>query len=162
MTIFFLIIFAGVIWLAGYMLNSWVTIHALAVAAGAEWSIQGVGWDGLWPLLSVGLVAGVAVGVAVGLVVSGKIAEAIASGKDAALDTARADLAKREQALTHRIIESTKDANDKALKYAAETNQSEEKLLRAQRKQRIIEGRLKGAQQKAARLKKAQARLTSV
>lgn len=162
MTIFLLIIFAGVVWLAGYMLHSWVTAHALAVAVGAEWSIQAVGWAGLWPLLSVGLLAGVAMGVAVGLVVSGKIAEAIASGKDAALETARADLAKREQALTQRVIHSTKEANDRALKYAAETNQAEEKLLRAQRKQRIIEGRLKGAQQKAARLKKAQARLTSV
>ena len=162
MRIILLIMVAGVVGLAGYMLNGWVAAHALAVAADGEWSIQAEGWSGLWPLVEVGLLAGLAAGVAIGLVVSGKISQALASSKDAALDTARADLAKREQALTQRIIDSTKDSNHKALKYAAETNQVEEKLLHAQRKQRIIEGRLKGAQQKAARIKKAQARLTSV
>lgn len=152
----------AIIFVAGYLLNGWATSHALAVLEADKWVIQAEGWTGLWPLLTVGLLTGVAVGLAVGLVMSGKIAQAIASGKDTALDAARADLAKREQTLTQHIIHSTKEASDKALKYAAETNQAEEKLLHAQRKQRIIEGRLKGAQQKAARLKKTQARLTSV
>lgn len=162
MILILILVALGVVGLAGYLLDGWVAGHGLAVASAAgQWSIEAEGWAALWHVVSLGVLLGTVAGVAVGLMLSGHVARALAKARDAALDDARAGLQAREAELTQRIVQSTKEARQDALRYADEAHKSEELLLREQRKRRIIEGRLKGAQQKASRIQK-QARLTSV
>ena len=85
MNLILLVMAGGLVFVAAYMANTWVTSHALAVAAGDQWAIQASGWPALWPMLAVGLLAGAAAGLALGLVLSGKLAEALSDKRTDAL-----------------------------------------------------------------------------
>lgn len=171
MTVFLVIIALGLLWLAAYTLHGWVTAHALAVAVGEQWSIQAQGWAALWPTVAAGLLAGAVVGLVIGLVASGRIAEALEDKRSAAVKEAekalqaqRLELARERSDVDKKIREVT-DERIKSIKswadnLALENEKLKDELLHLQRKTGIIEGRLKGAQQKAARFKKA--RLMSV
>lgn len=160
----------GLVGLAGYMVNGWATSHALAVLVGDSWSIQAEGWAALWPPVSAGLLAGAVVGLALGVVLSGKLAEALEDKRSAAVKEAekalqaqRLELA-RERAGIDQKIQQVADERIKSIKewsekIALENEKNKDEILRLQRKTGIMEGRMKGAQQKAARIK---ARLTSV
>ena len=157
----------GLVFVAAYMANTWVTAHALAVTAGDSWAIQATGWPALWPVLAVGLLVGAAAGLALGLVLSGKLAEALgdkhtdaAKEAEKALQAQRLELA-RERAGIDQKIQQVADERIKSIKQWAEkttleNEKNKDEILRLQRKTGIIEGRMKGAQQKAARIKKAQ------
>lgn len=156
---------------AAYLLNSWATAHALAVLIGDQWSIQAHGWGGLWPVLAVGMLAGAVMGVALGVGLSGKLAEVLAERQSSSADQAqkalqaqRQELAKRQAGIDAEIKkvadERIKSIKEWGEKIAIENEKNKDEILRLQRKTGIIEGRMKGAQQKAARLKKA--RLMSV
>lgn len=171
MNLILLVMAGGLVFVAAYMANTWVTSHALAVAAGDQWAIQASGWPALWPVLAVGLLAGAAAGLALGLVLSGKLAEALAdkrtdAAKEAekALQAQRLELVKRQAGIDAEI-KKVADERIKSIKswadnLALENEKLKNEVLHLQRKTGIIEGRLKGAQQKAARFKKA--RLMSV
>lgn len=166
----FLAMAGGLVFVAAYMANAWVTGHALAVAAGDSWAIQATGWPALWPMLAVGLLVGAVAGLALGLVLSGKLAEALSdkrtdAAKEAekALQAQRLELA-RERSGIDQKIQQVADERIKSIKQwaeniALENEKNKDEILRLQRKTGIMEGRMKGAQQKASRLK---ARLTSV
>ena len=167
MTVFLVIIALGLLWLAAYTLHGWVTAHALAVAVGEQWSIQAQGWAALWPTVAAGLLAGAVVGLVIGLVASGRIAEALEDKRSAAVKEAekalqaqRLELA-RERSGIDQKIQQVADERIKSIKQwaeniALENEKNKDEILRLQRKTGIMEGRLKGAQQKANRLKKAQ------
>ena len=171
MTVFLVIIALGLAWLAAYTLHGWVTSHALAVAVGEQWSIQASGWPALWPTVAAGLLAGAVVGLALGLVISGRIAEALedkrteaAKEAEKALQAQRLELVKRQAGIDAEI-KKVADERIKSIKswadnLALENEKLKNEVLHLQRKTGIIEWRLKGAQQKAARFKKA--RLMSV
>lgn len=157
----------AIMFVAGYLLNGWATSHALAVLEAEKWVIQAEGWEALWQVLAVGVVAGVAAGLALGVVLSGKLAEALADKRtDAAkeaekvLQAQRLDLARERAGIDQKIQqvadERIKSIKEWAEKTALENEKNKDEILRLQRKTGIIEGRMKGAQQKAARIKKAQ------
>ena len=167
MNLILLVMAGGLVFVAAYMANTWVTSHALAVAAGDQWAIQASGWPALWPVLAVGLLVGAAAGLALGLVLSGKLADALAdkrtdAAKEAekALQAQRLDLARERAGIDQKIQqvadERIKSIKEWAEKTALENEKNKDEILRLQRKTGIIEGRMKGAQQKAARIKKAQ------
>lgn len=172
MNLILIICTLGLVGLAGYMAHGWATSHALAVLVGDSWSIQAEGWAALWPPVSAGLLAGAVVGLALGVVLSGKLAEALAerqrsrsSADEAqkALQAQRLELAKRQAGIDAEIKEVAderiKSIKEWGEKIALENEKNKDEILRLQRKNGIMEGRMKGAQQKAARIK---ARLTSV
>ena len=161
----------AIMFVAGYLLNGWATSHALAVLEADKWVIQAEGWEALWQALAVGTVAGVAAGLALGVVLSGKLGDALQERRSSAhaeaqkaLQAKRQELAKREADIDEQIqtvtSERIKSINEWSEKIALENEKNKDEILRLQRKSGIIEGRMKGAQQKAARLKKA--RLKSV
>lgn len=167
MNLILIICTLGLVGLAGYMAHGWATSHALAVLVGEGWSIQAEGWAALWPPVSVGLLAGAVVGLALGVVLSGRLAEALSdkrtnAAKEAekALQAQRLELT-RERAGIDQKIQQVADERIKSIKQwaeniALENEKNKDEILRLQRKTGIMEGRLKGAQQKANRLKKAQ------
>lgn len=167
MNLILLAMAGGLVFVAAYMANAWVTAHALAVAAGNSWAIQATGWPALWPVLAVGLLVGAVAGLALGLVLSGKLAEALSDKRtdavkeaEKALQAQRVELA-RERAGIDQKIQQVADERIKSMKewsekIALENEKNKDEILRLQRKTGIMEGRLKGAQQKANRLKKAQ------
>lgn len=170
MNLILIICTLGLVGLAGYMAHGWATSHALAVLVGDSWSIQAEGWAALWPVLAVGLLAGAAVGCALGLVLSGKLAEALSDKRtdavkeaEKALQAQRVELARERAGIDEKIQqvadERIKSIKQWAEKIALENEKNKDEILRLQRKTGIMEGRMKGAQQKAARIK---ARLTSV
>lgn len=164
---------AVIIIVAGYMLNDWVMAHALAVATDGKWALQADGWSGLWPLITVGMIAGLAVGVTLGVLISRKLANALNKRRELAeidtqkeLDKQRLALARKEAEIDARIKSIAEERisaiQKQADALAIENEKTRTELLRLKKKSEIIEGRLKGAQQKAARIKKKKAQLTSL
>jgi len=157
---------------AFYMLNDWVTSHALALTSYNDWALQAKGWSGLWPTIAVGLIAGLAVGVTLGVLISRKLANALNKRRELAeidtqkeLDKQRRALARKEAEIDARIKSIAEERisaiQKQADALAIENEKARTELLRLKKKSEIIEGRLKGAQQKAARIKK-KAQLTSL
>lgn len=160
--IFVLVLAAlGIAGAAGYMANNWAAAHALAIATtNGSWTIQAEGWASLWPTMAMGFVPGAAIGIGLILVVGGHITEALAAAREAGANEEREKWEEKITSIKTESNEKTQSirkhlqlANDQLL-------QEREKALRAERKSRTIEGRLKGAQQKAERFKK-KAQLTT-
>ena len=158
----------GIVWAAGYMANNWAAAHALAVAAtNGGWAVQAEGWSSLWPIMAMGFVPGAAIGIGLILVMGGRMAAALSAAREEGANEVREQLAqeraKWEKKITSVRLESNEYAQsiNKQAQFTNEKLQQErEKALRAERKSRTIEGRLKGAQQKAERFKK-KAQLTT-
>lgn len=168
---FILIIAAlGLAALAVYSINAWAVAHALFVLVGDSWVIQAEGWDALWPPLATGLMAGAAVGLAIGWVAFGRLSQVLQENRNEAIQEAEKSLFEQRQELAKKragidfeiqklVKESTAASSQRAENFSLENEKNKDEVLRLQRKIKIIEGKLKGAQQKAARIK---ARLTSV
>lgn len=165
--IFVSIIIIGIIVLAGWLLHGWVDSHALAVLVGDRWNIQAEGWAALWPTLAVGLLAGLFFGFIVGMLLSEKLGEALSDKRtetakqaEKELHQQRLELARERAGIDQKIQqvadERIKSIKEWAEKTALENEKNKDEILRLQRKTGIMEGRMKGAQQKAARIKKAQ------
>lgn len=148
-----------------YLLNSWVQVHAIAVLIDGTWTMQAKGWSALLPQISAGLLAGLGVGFCIGILLANELAKFLQNRKndslaDAqnALDNQRIALAKERasidahvQKVTSERVSAIKKNND-ALTLENDTLKRD--LIAQKNKLGIIEGRLKGAQQKNARLKK--------
>ena len=160
---FYILFFAFTFSLVGYFTNSWVIEHALAtLATNGNWEIAAEGWSGMWPPLSVGLLAG----LTVGLIVFGKIGDLVSAWL-----ASSADAAKQQLVIERQKIEAAKAMIDGEIQKAALEGRKEgakraseaiEAMLAAQdkaawleRRQKVTEGRLQGARQKAERMKKA-------
>ena len=149
------------IWLVAKSVNVWVQAHALAELVDEKWSIVDIGWGALWPAVSAGAMGGLAAGLVVGLVASGGLANALwalatalSKTKDSALDASRAELLKDRSAINQKIIRSTWESNEKEAAAVQKSSEYYKNLLLLERKLKIMEGKLTGARQKAARLKK--------
>lgn len=170
MNLIFIIAALGVVGVAGYSAHEWAAAHALFALVGEEWHMQARGWAALWPPLTLGLLVAAVPAFALGLVASRRLAQALQADKEKvteqaekALSDQRQELAKKRASIDFEIQniikESIAAANQRAENFLLENEKNKDEILRLQRKLRIIEGQLKGAQQKAARIK---ARLTSV
>ena len=158
----------GIVWAAGYMAHNWATAHALAVAAmDGGWTIQAEGWASLWRIMAMGFVPGAAISLGLGLVMGGRMAAALLAAREEGANEVREQLAQEREKWEEKITSVRLESNEYAQsinKHVQFSNdkllQEREKALRAERKSRTIEGRLKGAQQKAERFKK-KAQLTT-
>lgn len=167
MNFIFIISALGLIWVAGYSAHEWAVAHALAELSDGKWAIQAEGWAALWLPLTMGLLTGAAAGIGLGLVASRRLAQVLQEGKDKAVEQAEKSLSEQRQELSKKrasidfeiqklVKESTAASSQRAENFSLENEKNKDEVLRLQRKIRIIEGQLKGAHQKAARLKKAQ------
>lgn len=150
-----------------WFVDDWTQTHALAQTVGTKWIIPHEGWSSLWRLLSVGLLAGAVIGLVCGLALSEKLTKLLTKRKSEAIDTAekvlsaeRQALAKKRSAIDAEIKKNvallTTASQELAEKSTLAYQKEREKVLNLERKIVSMEGRMKGAQQKAARLKKAQ------
>lgn len=172
MNFIFFLAALGIACAAGWLANDWAMSHALALAVGEQWSIQREGWAALWPPVAVGLLAGAVPAFFIGLVISGRLAEAIQTGKDEANEQAQKLLSEQRRELTKKRADidseiqktvqiSIASANQRAENSSLENEKNKDTILRLQRKIEIIERRLIGSKKaRAERKKKAQ--LTSV
>ena len=165
MNFIFFLAALGIACAAGWLANDWATSHALALEVGEQWSIQAEGWAALWPPVAVGLLVGAVSAFALGLVVSGRIAQAIQTGKDKATEQAqkllseqRRELAKKRADIDTEIQKSvqisTASANQHAEICSLENEKNKDTILRLQRKIEIIEKRLIGSTKARAERKK--------
>lgn len=144
----------GIIGMTGYIIHSWVSEHALAVAMDGRWMVQAEGWASLWILLVVGLLAGAVMGLSLGVAASGRIAEALSAAHEDSFEQARTQLQQERARLEEKIRKSTEKAYDASRIYNEKFQQERDKSLLLERKIKSMEGRMKGAQQKATRIKK--------
>ena len=154
-----------VILFIGWMIHSWVITHALSVLTDGKWYVQAEGWSGLWPTVSAGLLAGLGVGLFLGVTLASELGKYLQERKNDSLGDAQAALEKQRLALSKdragvdAHIQKVSQERISAIKKHNEALALEKEQLKrdfAAQKNRadIIEGKLKGAQQKNARLKK--------
>ena len=167
MNLIFLIAALGMSLVAAYMLNDWASTHGLAILVGDTWAMQAKGWPAVWPTISVGLLVGTVLGITIGTVLSGRLAQALEAQKDEATEQAQKALSKQRQELAAKsarmdaeiknaITLATANSQELTEKHKLEAENNRIKALQLERKIDTLEKRLKGSQQKAARLKKAQ------
>lgn len=167
MNLIFLLLALGVSSVAAYMAHDWASTHGLAILIGDTWTMQAKGWPAVWPSISVGLLVGSVVGISLGILLSGRLAQALETKKDEATEQAQKALSKQRQELaakSARIDAEIKNAitlatagnQESVEKYKIEAENNRFKISQLERKIDTLEKRLKGSQQKAARLKKAQ------
>ena len=167
MNLIFLITALGMSLVAVYMVNDWASTHGLAILVDGTWAIQAKGWPAVWPTLSVGLLAGTVVGISLGILLSGRLTQALEAQKDEATEKAEKALAKQRQELAAKsarmdaeiknaVTLATTSSQEWAEKHRLEAESNRIKALQLERKIDTLEKRMKGSQQKAARLKKAQ------
>ena len=164
---FLIAAFAALIGLCFWLMNGWLDGHALMVKVGGEWETAAQGW---WlflslggPLAAFGLLIGLAVGVPagsrlLGLLIEKQGADVEASRK--AIAAERKELEAAKAALDEQMRQAAAQGREEGARIARGANEArfaaEDKAKGMERRQRTLEGRLKGAQQKAARIKKAQ------
>ena len=167
MNLIFLITTLGVSLVAAYMAHDWASTHGLAILVGETWAMQAKGWPAVWPTLSVGLLAGTVVGISLGILLSGRLAQALETKKDEATEKSQKALSKQRQELAAKsarmdaeiknaVTLATTSSQEWAEKHRLEAESNRIKALQLERKIDTLEKRMKGSQQKAARLKKAQ------
>ncbi|SER89027.1 hypothetical protein [Giesbergeria anulus] len=167
MNLIFLIAALGVSLVAAYMVNDWASTHGLAILVGDTWAMQAKGWPAVWPTISVGLLVGTVLGITIGTVLSGRLAQALEAQKDEATEKAQKALSKQRQELAAKsaridaeiknaIAIATANSQEWVETHRLEAESNRIKALQLERKIDTLEKRMKGSQQKAARLKKAQ------
>jgi len=163
----FLIVTLVITSAAAYLANDWASTHGLAILVGNTWTMQAKGWPAVWLTLGVGLLLGILVGISLGILLSGRLAQALEARKDEATEKAQKALSKQRQELAMKsakmdaeiqnaVAVAIAQRQETAKKYRIETESNRMKALQLERKIDTLEKRLKGSQQKAARLKKAQ------
>lgn len=159
--------------IAYFILNGWVQTHAFAVLTGPhQWEILETGWSSLWVPLAVGALAGLVLFLIISALVSeslhtlitSRLEDALQSEKQALVDL-REQLAHREASIDTQIKKITnikiKETESVIEILQKENIELKNKLHQAAFKNDKMLGRMKGAQQKASRIKK-KAQLTSV
>lgn len=159
--------------IAYFLLNGWVQTHAFAVLTGPhKWEILDTGWTSLGVPLAVGAVAGLVLCLIISALISESLHTFITSrledtlqSEKQALEDLREQLAHREASIDSQIKKITnikiKETESIIEVLQKENIELKNKLYQAAFKNDKMLGRMKGAQQKASRIKK-KAQLTSV
>ena len=162
---FLIAAFAALIGLCLWLMNGWLASHALMVAVGDKWEMAEQGW-GLFlslggPLAAVGLLIGLAIGIPagsrlLGLLVEKQGADVEASRKALAVERQELEAAKAD--LDSQVRQAAAQGRQEGARIAQEAAEArfvaEDRAKGMERRQIALEGRLKGAQQKAARMQK--------
>ena len=167
LNVIFLIAALGVTSVAAYMGNDWASTHGLTILVNGKWVIQATGWPAVWPSLGMGFLVGTVVGLTIGTLLSERLIHALETRKSKAAEKAEQTLSKlrQEMALKSDKIDAeikkavslaTANSQDWVEKHRIESESYRIKALQLERKVITLEKRMKGSQQKAARLKKAQ------
>lgn len=157
-----LVIISAVLW----QTHSWVQSHALVVLTDiGEWSLVSTGWESMWPVLCVGAASGALTALSICLLVSKNLSsvtkkyfEAKHSKEAAALSELRLALNKQQADIDAEIKKNVSlhtTAYENTLEELRSSNREmQTQLEKLKRKNETLVGRLKGAQQRAMRLKK--------
>lgn len=157
-----LVIIGAVLW----QTHSWVQSHALAVLTDiGKWSLVSTGWESMWPVLFAGAASGALIALFICLLVSKKLSsftkkyfEAKHSKEAAALSELRLALNKQQADIDAEIKKNVSlhtTAYENTLEELRSSNREmQTQLEKLKRKNETLVGRLKGAQQRAMRLKK--------
>lgn len=149
------------------ILSGWINSHGLAILSDSgKWHIDSTGWEALWPTLTVGAAAGLIVSLVIFILLSESLHSLFSSHVEerhteekAALSELRQELNKRQAGIDAEIKKnlaeniSSYEATIEILERSRYEIKKENELLKS--KNDIIASRLKGAQQKAARIKKS-------
>ena len=130
-----------------------------------RWTLQAKGWEAIFPPVTAGLLAGLGVGVFLGVTLSNELGKYLQERKNDSLGDAQAALEKQRLALAKdragvdAHIQKVSGERISAIKkhneaLALENEQLKRDFAAQKNRADIIEGKLKGAQQKNARLKK--------
>lgn len=145
-----------------YATHTWVDARALAMVVGDKWTITGQGWSGMWPILLAGLIPGLVFGLFAGSGFGKLIESWIDDGMEATrqkLAEDRTQLETQKSTLDALIRKATTTARQQAADAVknAEIAMFEAKKQADLQENRVkhMEGRLKGAQQRANRKEKA-------
>jgi len=148
--------------LLGWITQSWVITHGLAVLTpSGHWEMMGEGWHGVGYLLVLGMIIGLVAGAFAGSEFADLIKSWIASNDD----TAREKLLEERQQIElmktqmdglikKATLAGRKEGAEMAEKASLARFEAEDKARRLEGRLNAVEGRLKGSQQKAARIKK--------
>lgn len=150
--------------LLGWITQSWVIAHGLAVLTpNGHWAMMGEGWHGVGYILIIGLIIGLVAGAFAGSGFSGLIKSWIARNDDAARRELLEERQKIELIKTQMdglIKKATLEGRQQGAEIADRASlarfEAEDKARRLEGRLNTVEGRLKGSQQKAARIKKTQ------
>jgi hypothetical protein len=148
--------------LLGWITQSWVITHGLAVLTpSGHWEMMGEGWHGVGYILIIGLIIGLVGGVFAGSGFADLIKSWITSNDDAAREKLLEERQQIELVKTQmddRIKKAFMDGRKEGAAMAEKASlarfEAEDKARRQDERNQALEGRLKGSQQKAARLKK--------
>jgi hypothetical protein len=148
--------------LLGWITQSWVITHGLAVLTpSGHWEMMGEGWHGVGYILIIGLIIGLVGGVFAGSGFADLIKSWITSNDDAAREKLLEERQQIELVKTQmddRIKKAFMDGRKVGAAMAEKASlarfEAEDKARRQDERNQALEGRLKGSQQKAARLKK--------
>ena len=156
---------AALLGISLWLISGWLDGHALMVSVGDKWEIAAQGW-GLFltlggPLAAAGLLIGLAIGIPAGSRLLGFLVEKQGADVEAsrkALAVERQGLEAAKAALDGQIRQAADQGRQEGARIAQEATEArfsaEDKAKGMERRQRALEGRLKGAQQKAARMQK--------
>ena len=148
-----------------WLMDGWMTGHALVASKNGKWEIVSQGW---WMLLSLGGPLG-AFAFLIGLISNipawSRLLGFLEEKQDAEIEQTRASLISERQkleaskaALDQKIRQAAAQGRQDGARIAQEASEAQakaESLARAyENRLRALEGRLKGAQQKATRFKK--------
>lgn len=148
--------------LLAWATHTWVDARALAVAVGDKWVIDGQGWSSMWPIIMAGLIPGLVLGLFTGRGFGQLIEKWIDDGMEAtraALAQERQQIEAKKSNLDAQIRKSASAARQQADEtiQKAEISVLEARKHASMQERRVekLEGRLKGAQQRAKRKEKA-------
>lgn len=162
---FLIAAFAALVGLCLWLMNGWLAARALVDIGGDTPVVIAESW-GLFvslggPLAAFGLVIGLAIGIPAGSRLLGLLVEkqgAEIEASRAALIAERQKLEAAKAALDGHIRQAAAQGRQEGAAIAQEATQArflaEDRAKGMERRQRALEGRLKGAQQKAARMQK--------
>ena len=148
--------------LLGWITQSWVVVHGLAVLTpSGHWEMMGEGWHGVGYILIIGLVIGLAAGVFAGSGFADLIKSWITSNDDAAREKLLEERQQIELMKTQMdglikkaTLAGRKEGAEMAERASLARLEADDKARRLKSRLSTVEGRLKGSQQKAARIKK--------
>lgn len=164
MILLFILVGLVILFIA-YILNSWVSTHAIAILIDGTWTLQHKGWEAMFPPVTAGLLAGLGVGIFLGIGLANKLGEYLQERNNDGIADANAELERQRLALAKASagvdaqIQKVSGERISAIKkhneaLTLENEQLKRDFLAQKNRADIIEAKLKGAQQKNARLKK--------
>lgn len=143
---------------AAWMLHSWISSHGLVVIMDDKWVLQSQGWAAFMPMTLMFVFLGVVLGFSLGAMLSKELAQYLTERQNEVKKDAQMRLAEQQKSSDQHLQKVLQHRTD-ALKKDNDALRSDNQKLGQENntlkhKIDIIENRLKGAQQKNARLKK--------